>query len=69
LSPGQGLAVTGVDPRGPASGVIEEGDVLLQLDGQPVTLERMRAVEQRAARGLRSVLVIQRGNGRFAIRL
>jgi serine protease Do len=69
LSPGQGLAVTGVDPRGPASGVIEEGDVLLQLDGQPVTLERMRAVEQRAARGMRSVLVIQRGNGRFAIRL
>jgi serine protease Do len=69
LGAGQGLAVTGVDPRGPASGVIEEGDVLLQLDGQPVTLDRLRAVEPRLARGQRSVLVIQRGSNRFAIRL
>ncbi len=69
LGPGQGLAVTGVDPRGPASAVLEEGDVLLQLDGQPVTLDRLRAIEGRLAQGVRSVLVIQRGNARFAIRL
>ncbi|MES1205842.1 MAG: trypsin-like peptidase domain-containing protein [Pseudomonadota bacterium] len=69
LGAGQGLAVTGVDPRGPASGVLEEGDVLLQLDGQPVTLDRLRAVEPKLRQGARSVLVIQRGNNRFAIRL
>ena len=66
---GQGLAITGVDPRGPASGVIEEGDILLQLDGQPVTLDNLRAVEPRLAQGIRSILVIQRGSARFAIRL
>jgi Do/DeqQ family serine protease len=69
LGAGQGLAVTGVDPRGPASGVLEEGDLLLQLDGQPVTLDRLRAVEERVAQGIRSVLVIQRGAARFAIRI
>ncbi|MEO5767169.1 MAG: trypsin-like peptidase domain-containing protein [Polyangia bacterium] len=67
MGPGQGLAVTGVDPRGPASGVLEEGDLLVQLDDQPVTLDRLRAVEERRARGVRSVLVIQRGNARFAL--
>ena len=69
LGVGQGLAVTGVDPRGPASGVLEEGDILLNLDGQPVTLDRLRAVEARVSQGLRSVLVIQRGSSRFAIGL
>ncbi len=69
LGAGQGLAVTGVDPRGPASGLLEEGDVLLQLDGQPVTLDRLRAVEQRLAQGIRSVLLIQRGSTRFGLRL
>jgi serine protease Do len=69
LGAGQGLAITGVDPRGPSSGVLEEGDVLLLLDGQPVTLERLRGIEPRLAQGVRSVLVIQRGGARFAIRL
>jgi serine protease Do len=69
LASGSGLAVTAVDPRGPASGVLEEGDVLLQLDGQPVTLDRLRGVEARLAQRVRSLLVIQRGSARFAIRL
>ena len=34
LGAGEGLAVTAVDPRGPASGVLEEGDVLLALDNR-----------------------------------
>ena len=34
LGAGEGLAVTAVDPRGPASGVLEEGDLLLALDGR-----------------------------------
>jgi hypothetical protein len=69
LGAGQGLAVTGVDPRGPASGVLEEGDALLVLDGQPVTFAGLRAVEARLAEGQRSTLVIQRGSARFVLRL
>jgi serine protease Do len=69
LRPGEGLAVIAVDPRGPASGVLEEGDVLLLLDGHPVTLARLKSVESRLSRGARSTLVIQRGPSRFALRL
>jgi serine protease Do len=69
LAPGNGLAVVGVDPRGPASGAIEEGDVLLALDGKPITLARFKALESRLAQGDRATLVIQRGPDRFALRL
>jgi serine protease Do len=69
LRAGQGLAVIAVDPRGPASGVLEEGDVLLLLDGQAVTLARLKNVEARLSRGAHSTLVIQRGHARFALRL
>jgi len=69
LRPGDGLAVTAVDPRGPASGVIEEGDVLLELDGRPVTLARLKQVEAKLGRGVRATLIIQRGQARFALKL
>ncbi|HEY4188757.1 MAG TPA: trypsin-like peptidase domain-containing protein [Polyangia bacterium] len=69
LGNGQGLAVTAVDPRGPASGVLEEGDLLLQVEGQPVTLERMRNLGGRLGQGAHALLVIQRGNARFGLRL
>jgi serine protease Do len=72
LHAGEGLAVMEVDPRGPASGALDEGDVLVALDGQPVTAARLKAVETRIEHGRRSspsVLVIQRGDSRFALRL
>jgi serine protease Do len=69
LRAGEGLAVTAVDPRGPASGVIEEGDMLLDLDGRPVTLARLKQLEARLARGARGSLVIQRGSSRFVLKL
>jgi serine protease Do len=69
LKPGDGLAVTAVDPRGPASGVIEEGDILLALDGRPVTLARLKQIEAKLAHGARATLIIQRGSARFALRL
>jgi serine protease Do len=69
LGTGQGLAVTAVDPRGPASGVLEEGDLLLQIDGQTVTLDRMRNLEGRLSQGAHALLVVQRGNARFGIKL
>ena len=69
LKAGEGLAVIAVDPRGPASGVIEEGDVFLELDRRPVTLARLRQLEARLARGARAALVIQRGSARFVLKL
>ena len=58
-----------VDPRGPASGMVEEGDVLLALDGKPITLARFKALAARLANGDRATLVIQRGRQRFMLRL
>ncbi|HVV53545.1 MAG TPA: trypsin-like peptidase domain-containing protein, partial [Polyangia bacterium] len=58
---GGGLAVVSVDPRGPASGVLEEGDLLLALDGKPITMARFKALAARLANGGRATLVIQRG--------
>jgi serine protease Do len=69
LRSGEGLAVIAVDPRGPASGVLDEGDVLLVLEGQPVTLARLKAIEARLARGYHATLIIQRGPSRFALKL
>jgi Do/DeqQ family serine protease len=69
LPGGAGLTVVAVDPRGPASGVLAEGDVLLALDGKAITLGRFKALGARLARGERSTLVIQRGGDRFVLQL
>jgi serine protease Do len=69
LAAGEGLAVTAVDPRGPASGVLEEGDLLLALDGRGITLARLKALVGRLQHGAHATLVIQRGADRFALRL
>ena len=66
---GGGLIVIGVDPRGPASGVLEEGDILLALDGKPITLPHFKALAARLASGARATLIIQRGHERFVLRL
>jgi serine protease Do len=69
LPGGAGLAVVAVDPRGPASGVLAEGDVLLALDGKAITLARFKALAARLSHGERATLVIQRGADRFALQL
>ena len=72
LHAGEGLAVIDVDARGSASGALAEGDVLVALDGQPVTAARLAALEKKMARGTRttpSALVVQRGADRFVLRL
>ena len=66
---GRGAGGVGVDPRGPASGVLEEGDVLLALDNRGITLARLKALVARLQRGAHATLVIQRGADRFALRL
>jgi serine protease Do len=69
LPAGGGLAVISVDPRGPASGAIEEGDILLGLDGRPITLGKLKALPGRLQRGEHMTLIIQRGPDRFALQL
>ncbi|HEY7375835.1 MAG TPA: trypsin-like peptidase domain-containing protein [Polyangia bacterium] len=69
LGAGEGLAVMAVDPRGPASGVLEEGDILLGLDGRGITMARLKSLVGRLQRGAHATLVIQRGSDRFALRL
>jgi serine protease Do len=72
LRAGEGLAVIGVDPRGPASGALDEGDVLVGIDGQPATTARLKALQARIGKPGRSphaTLVIQRGPNRFALTL
>jgi S1-C subfamily serine protease len=69
LTAAGGMVVTAVDPRGPASGVLEEGDVLLALDGRPVNAARIKGLEARLQQGARATLIIQRGRDRFALQL
>jgi serine protease Do len=72
LRAGEGLAVVEVDPRGPASGALDEGDILIALDGQPATAARLAAVEKKIETGTHrtpSALVVQRGGERFVLRL
>jgi serine protease Do len=72
LRGGEGLAVVDVDPRGPASGTLEDGDILLAIDGQPLTPARLATLEKRLSAGVQrapSTLIIQRGAERFALRL
>jgi serine protease Do len=69
LPGGFGLAVTAVDPRGPASGTLQEGDVLVALDGRPLTLARFKALPARLSRGEHATLLIQRGPDRFMLQL
>lgn len=72
LRTGEGLAVLQVDPRGPASGTLEDGDVLIAVDNQPMTTARLKALVARINKGSRSAaisLVIQRGGERFVLRL
>jgi len=69
LPPGAGLAVTSVDPRGPASGHIEEGDVIIEVNGRPVTMGAAKAVEQVLGRHGRARITVQRANHVFHLML
>jgi hypothetical protein len=67
---GEGLAVTAVDPRGPASGVLEEGDCCSRSTTGASPLARLKARRRaRCQRGAHATLVIQRGGDRFALPL
>jgi Do/DeqQ family serine protease len=71
LRAGEGFAIVAVDPRGPASGSLTEGDLLIGIDGQPATAARLKALVDRlrAGRAPHATLIIQRGPDRFALRL
>ena len=67
LRAGQGVQVIGVDPRSGTSGAIEEGDLILEADRRPVTVELLRLIEARLQSGGRTVLLIQRGDEQFRV--
>ncbi|HVZ72227.1 MAG TPA: trypsin-like peptidase domain-containing protein [Polyangia bacterium] len=72
LKAGEGFVFIAVDPRGPASGTLDEGDVLVAIDGQPATAARLKSLVghlQRGDRAAHATLVIQRGGARFALKL
>ncbi len=56
-----GLKVLGVEPRGAASGSLQEDDIILGVDRDVATLDTLRALEKRVARGGTGRLTIQRG--------
>jgi serine protease Do len=72
LHAGEGFAIVGVDPRAPASGALDEGDILVGIDGQPATAARLKTLLSLMGNNGRSphaTLIIQRGGARFALQL
>ncbi|MDB4981482.1 MAG: protease Do [Myxococcales bacterium] len=72
LRAGEGFAILGVDPRAPASGALDEGDILVGIDGQPATAARLKTLLSHmgnAGRSPHATLIIQRGGARFALKL
>jgi serine protease Do len=72
LHAGEGFAIVGVDPRAPASGALDEGDILVGIDGQPATAARLKSLLSLMGNNGRSphaTLIIQRGGARFALQL
>jgi serine protease Do len=65
-----GVRVIDVDPRGPVSGSLQEGDVIVLVAAPKktsATIESLRALEQRLARGGHGQLVILREGEPFAL--
>ena len=70
LPAGAGLRVVSVDPRGPVSGSLTEGDVIVMIAAPskvPANVGSLRQFEQRVRRGGRGQLVILRDGEPFAL--
>ena len=61
--PRAGVVVTGVDPAGPAAGLLDSGDVILEVDGAPVTSARDAADRIRKAPPGKPILMRVRRDG------
>ncbi len=61
--------VTGVDGRGPASGTMREGDIILLVDKKPVTGAVLAQLDYRLKQGSTIRLVIQRNGEQFLVEL
>jgi hypothetical protein len=62
--------VVGVAPRGPTSGTLQEGDVIVMIAAPrrvPATVESLREFEKRLQRGGRGQLIIVREGEAFAV--
>jgi serine protease Do len=65
-----GVRVVAVDPRGPVSGSLQEGDIIVLIAAprkSPATLESLRTFGQQLARGGHGQLVIVREGEPFAL--
>jgi predicted metalloprotease with PDZ domain len=61
---GDAYVVVAVDPEGPAAGIVQPGDLVLALNGEPFQLEVALALE---ASGEPFVATIQRGDEVFDV--
>jgi serine protease Do len=70
LPGGSGVRVLGIDPRGPVSGYLREGDVIVVIvttRRQAATIEALRGFAQRLARGGRGQMVVMREGQPFVL--
>jgi serine protease Do len=70
LPPGTGVRVLSVDPRGPVSGSLAEGDIILMIAAPkrgPANVGSLRQFEQRVRSGGHGQLVIVRDGEAFAL--
>jgi serine protease Do len=70
LPPETGLRVAQVKPRGPVSGSLLEGDIVVMIAAPtraPATVESLRAFETRVRRGGRGQLIVVRDGEPFAL--
>ena len=64
------MQVVAVDPRGPTSGTLQEGDVIVddrRPTPRPATVESLREFEKRLQGGGRGQLIIVRDGEAFAV--
>jgi serine protease Do len=67
---GSGVQVMAVAPRGPTSGTLQEGDVIVMIAGPrriPATVQNLREFEKRLQSGGRGQLIIIREGEAFAV--
>jgi S1-C subfamily serine protease len=65
-----GVRVIDVDPRGPVSGSLQEGDIIVMIAApkkSTATVDSLRAFEQRLARGGHGQMIIVREGEAFAL--
>jgi serine protease Do len=69
VEPTRGALVTVVDPKGPSAGILQVGDVLLNIGPTPVTYERLGRIAGRLRPGSTQTGVIRRDGAQLSVSL